>query len=203
MLLQPPRFHSRLGFSLMEIVLAVSLLTMVVVTVGKNFLDTSRAYSSLTVMTHMTSRALMILDRLEADLITGQFNSIAPTSPYQSSSIQLKKIIGVTNGVPSFGNPIHIESFPVESNPNDGLDNNKNGLVDEDGLRIWEDFPPYGATPGLEDMPVVLSGKLVKNSLHFTQDAATIEIEMTLQEVTETGQPPKTFHILSAVKIRN
>ena len=195
--------RSRAGLSLVETMMVVSLLTVVAVTVGKSFLDSSRAYSAVTLMMHTTSRAQTILDRLEAEIITGKFLSIVPVSPFKSNSLTFQKIVGVTNGVPNFGNPFHIEVFPVETNPTDGLDNNGNGLVDEEGVRNWEDFLPYGATPGAEDSPVILCTKLVQNSLHFTQQGSCIVIEMTLQEVIERGKPAKTFHFRSAVKVRN
>src|SRR2546427_1424015 len=116
-----PRNHPRAGFSLLELMLVLAILGVVSATVGKTFLDFSRAFSSIAKLTHATSRAQTIMDRLVAEIITGRFISLNPPTPLQSNSLEFQKIVGFAAGAPVYGNPFHIEAVALESNPTDGV----------------------------------------------------------------------------------
>lgn len=191
------------GFSLLEMAVAVSLLLFVTAVVGKNIYDSSRASSSLVKLKYMNLRAQTVIDRLADELITGNFTSMIPETPVAADYISFQKIVGVNNGEPVFGNTIQIDLVPMESDINDGVDNNKNGLVDECGIRIWEDLPPGNGVLDPTDPNVVVCGKVPRGGLKFTRQGAMLLIDLTVQEVVEIGEPPKSFQIVTGVKMRN
>jgi len=192
------------GMTLLEISLAIAIMTGVVIAVGKNFLDFSRSFSSLTKLMHSETRAEVVMDRLLDELITGSVTSLTPPGPIAAQAVEFRKITGIDgSGNALFSNPFHVELVDVESNTADGIDNDGNGLVDECGVRIWEDFPPYGPSPDASDNPAIICSKLTKDGLKFTQQDAVLLIEITVQEVFETGDPPKLINRKSGVRMRN
>jgi len=194
--------RSRAGFTIIELVLALALSILVLLAVGMNFLDFSRAFSSMAKIMHSRTRAQTIADRVVSEAFGAQLTSITPVNPVNSPWVSFKKITGVNaDGSPAFGNPIYIELFPDETNITDNIDNDGDGLVDEGGIRTWVDLPPHGPTP-VDDPVVILTGKVKKQGLKFTQDGSYLKIDMTLQEVIETGITKDTA-ILAGVKIRN
>ena len=191
------------GFALIELMLALALTIVVVTAVGRNFLEFSRAFTTLAKLMYTNTRAQLVVDRLLEELVTGNFASLAPAVPVNSNSIEFQKIVGVIDGDPVFGNTIHIELVPLESDITDGVDNNGNGLIDEGGIQIWQDLPPYGPTPGVEDLPVLICSKVAPGGLKFTRQGSVLLIDLTFQEVLVPGEAPRQVHIASSVKMRN
>jgi len=195
--------RSRAGFSMLELLLALAVSTLVLLAVGMNFLDFSRAFSSIGKLMHSRARAQTIGDRLVDELLAAQASSLVPSTLSNSGSVEFRKITGTnsTDGSAIVGNPIHIDLIPLESNTTDLIDNDGDGLVDEGAIRIWEDLPPYGPSP--VDNPVILTDKAANAGLKLTRTGSYLTIDMTLQEVFEIGIAPKTTNVLSGVMLRN
>jgi hypothetical protein len=173
---------------------------------GHLFLKSSEAFLSMAKTIHVTSRALVVMDRLEEELLAGNFSSVLPPSALLSPTVEFQKIIDVTNGMPVFGNPTKIDLVMVETSGGsavpDGVDNDGNGLVDEHGVRMWEDFPPLGPQPGPEDVATIVCGNVVPNGLSFTRKGGVLLIDLTVQEA-RPGEAPATLKLQSGVKMRN
>jgi prepilin-type N-terminal cleavage/methylation domain-containing protein len=191
------------GFTLLELSMAMTLVVVVVLMVGKNFLDSSRAFTGLAKLLYGNTRAQLLMDRLVQELLPGSFTSLVPDVPVDSSSIEFQKVVGVVNGEPVLGNTIHIELVPLETNSTDGLDNDGDSLVDECGIRIWEDLAPFGPTPSPPDAPVLICGNLAAGGLKINREGSLLVIDLTLQEVVQPGEPPRLIHLVSGVKLRN
>ena len=191
------------GFSLVELSIVLLIIAVVLVPLGKFVTDSTGAYSGLSTSINETSRSLVVLDRIVDELITGNFTSVAPAVPTNSESIEFQKIVDTQNGLPVFGNPIHIELIPLESDTTNGVDDDGNGLVDECGIRIWEDKPPTSLSPEAEDVATIICGNLAKSGLRFTRVGATLKIEVTFQQLRGHGEAPGTFTLRSSVKMRN
>jgi hypothetical protein len=170
---------------------------------GSAFRELSRGSSTLATRMQSTAHGETIMNRLIDELITGDFSTMIPSAPSASTSIEFRRLASVSNGEPVLGNSIHIELITLESNPTDGVDNNNNGLTDECGIRIWEDFAPTGSTPGVEDSPRTIFSRLAPNGLQFTRAGASLIITLTIQQVVGTGLPTQTVQLQSAVKLRN
>jgi hypothetical protein len=191
------------GFSLVELAIVLFIIVVVLVPLGKFATDSTSAYSGLSTAINDTSRSLVVTDRIAGELVTGNFTSIVPAVPSNSESIEFQKIVGIQNGLPIFGNPIHIELISFEPDTANGVDDNGNGLIDEYGLRIWEDIPPASLSPDAEDVVTVICGNVAKNGLHFTRQGAILQIEVTFQQSRGHGEAPGTFTLRSGVKMRN
>ena len=191
------------GVTILELAVMISIASVIALTVGQNFLDFSRAFSSLTTLIHGKTRAQVVMNRLVEEMTTGSFTTLAPAVPISSDTVEFQRVIGVINGEPLLGNPIHIDLVPLEANPGDGLDDDGNGLADECGIRIWEDFPPHGPVPANPDQPVIIYSKAQKGGLQFTRDGAILLIDMQVFELVERGKPPTAIHLRSGVKMRN
>lgn len=198
-----PSSRSDGGMTLPELMVAILVLTTVVVPLGNVFLNSSRAFSSLAKRSQMTARAPAIMDRLVADLVTGKFESLTPAAPALSPWVRFQKIVSVTSGVAAYGNPIQVDLVPMESSITDAVDNDGDGLIDEGGLRIWEDFAPQGTSPGSEDTQTIIAANIAKDGLQFTRQGAFLLVDITFQAVVEPGEPPVTFHVQSGVTMRN
>jgi hypothetical protein len=191
------------GVSILELAIMITIASVIAVTIGQNFLDFSRAFSSLTTLIHGKTRAQVVMNRLVEEMTTGSFTTLAPAVPIASDFVEFQRVTGVVDGEPVLGNPIHIDLVPMEKNPGDGLDDDGNGLADDCGIRIWEDFPPYGPVPANPDQPVIICSKIQKGGLQFTRDGAILLIDMVALELVERGKPPTVVHLRSGVKMRN
>lgn len=190
------------GFTLVEVVISVSIMVVICVALGEFFLKGSRAMSSIAKSTHTSMRLSSVMDRIVSELVSGRFASLDPPIPVQSQWIRFQKVIA-SGAPPVYGNPVHIELVEAESNSSDNLDNDGDGLVDETGVRIWEDYPPYAVTPGPEDSPTLLATELTSDGLKFTREGAVLLIELTFQAVVERGETPTLYHLQSGVRMRN
>ena len=179
---------SNQGFTIVELVVAMSVFVIVLGSVVPLFLSTSRAFSSLASRAQLTARAQVVTDRLVEELLGGSFTLDAVASLEESNRVRFQRVVDFVAGAPVFGNPIQIEAVPA-------------GAVDE--LRIWEDMPPYGVNPGPEDSPVVIEANVAKNGLTFKRFGAILLFDLTLQKVTEPGQPPTSVLTTSGVNMRN
>lgn len=195
-------YSRRTGLSLLEILTAVSLLILVVGVVGKNLVNSFQGYISLTNLTYSTTRAQTVMDRLVQQLITGSFTSLNPYDPVDSDFIEFQNIIGVSSGEPIFGGTIRIGLTPMESNVTDGLDNNRNGLVDECGIKVWEN-PPVGAPLGTPVRETLICNHVPNGGLKFTRQGAILLIDLSIQVVDAPGSAPRSFRLVAGVKMRN
>lgn len=191
------------GFTLMEVMIAAVIFAVATVSIAPLFVQSSEAFSTLTSRSQLTARSQAIMDRLVSEIMLGRFATLDPPIPTQSSWVRFDRIEDVIAGTPIFGNPYHIETTDMESDTTDGVDNDGDGLVDESGIEVWEDFPPHGLTAGPEDNPRLICTNLDQNGLVFTRNGAVVELQLTCQTVLEKGQPPVTVAITSGVRMRN
>ena len=194
---------ARRGFTIIELVIAVVVLMVVLVPGGKLAMEVSSSFSSLPVLTHQASRSLVIMDRLVQELTAGNFSSLQPGAPVGADSVQFNKALGVQDGVCVYGDPIVIDAVLAEGTAIDGQDNDGDGLLDERRLRIWENRPPLGTSPGREDPVSILCENLTGEGLKVTREGAILSIELTLQAMQERDEPPVIFKLRSGVKMRN
>ncbi len=171
------------GFTLVEIIVSVAILTVVMVPFGFVALSSSRAFSSLAQRSQVSSNAAAVADRLVEEISNGRL--LDPGNPNQSTYIRFDTIIDVVDGLPVYGDPIQIDLVATESSNTDGVDNDGDGIVDEGGVRIWIDSAPLGGTPGNEDEAFLISSTVAKDGLQFTQDGAMMLIDLTMETVTD------------------
>ncbi len=107
------------GFTLLEIVIATAILSVLLAGITQFFIASSRAFSSATVKAYVESRAQSIVDRIVEECVAGHFLSLNPPVPTLSDFIRFDKIVGMVLTDPVYGNPIHI-GWRAVSAMNDG-----------------------------------------------------------------------------------
>ena len=176
----------RSGFTLVELVIAVSILGIVFASITQFFLNSSRAFSSAAVKTYLEARGQAVANRLVKDITAARFLSLIPPVPFLSDKVRFQKLIDVVGYDPVYGNPIQIEMVP--------------GTQLND-VRIWEDIPPYAGVPGIEDTVVILASKV--QNLDFTRLGTVLQIDITLQSQISAEGDIFTYQIVTGVKMRN
>lgn len=171
------------GLTLVEIMISVAILTIVTVPFGFVVLSSSRAFSSLARQSQVSSNAMAVADRLVEEISNGRL--LDPANPNQSTYLRFDRIVDVVDGQPVYGDPRQIDLVAAESSNTDGVDNDGDGIVDESGIRIWIDSAPLGGSPGSEDEAFLISSRVAKDGLQFTQDGAMVRIDLTMETVTD------------------
>ena len=187
------------GLTLVELMIASVVASVALIVGGEFVLKSSKAMSDLAKTSHVATRQTSVMDRIVSELVGARFASMTPPLPDASPLIRFQKVM-TSGSPPTYGNPIQIEHYAIEHQ--DKVDNDGDGLIDECGIRIWEDLPPEGTTPGEEDEVVVLSKDLTSDGLTFTRQGAILLIQLKMQSVD--SELVVTQHDLqSGVRMRN
>lgn len=158
------------------------------------------------------------LDAQRGDLAT-QFPLVpAGTPPVILSSVEYHRIDGFAGGVATFGPTRRIEMRPEATDPDDGLDNDNDGLVDECRIVL---IPDADAAPGvavdlgtgvreyLEGETAAIgdengNGLTNERGLCMTYDAntSTLTIRLTLERTGSDGRRAMRT-VQTAIYVRN
>ncbi len=121
------------GFTLIEVMVSMAVMTGLLgglFTFMQVGIGSSRITTTLARLDQETSRAL---ERISRELIQAGETTLFPASvpPLSSSSLNYQQAVGWVNNAVQWGPASVIEFQYDPRDPNDGLDNNGNGLVDE------------------------------------------------------------------------
>ncbi len=180
---------NQLGFTLMEMMIALTILALISSVFAPLFISSTQAFSSLATRAYINARGQTVMDRLWQELAMARLSTIDPPAPTGSAYLRFERPVGFVDGKTVYGPPLQIDLVPLTPN--------------EDGIRMWEDSPPTGTTPGAEDSQRILCGNVAPGGLAFTGLGATITVEVTFQAEVEPGVPPLTSTVSSRVKLRN
>ena len=137
--------------TLLEVAIGVTLMVMVTAGALRVAESTAQAISTDTVAADLHGRAQHAVDQIGERLRTTSRGSVTPALPVaapftiESRAVTYSPVVGIDQVTQSadWGNPeqIFFERSPLD--PNDGIDNDGNGLVDEGRVVLIED--PAGA----------------------------------------------------------
>jgi prepilin-type N-terminal cleavage/methylation domain-containing protein len=123
---------SRRGFTLLELLMSVALIAMVL---GSSLAMTLRgrdAYVATALQAVADGKARHALQRMAKELENADAdNLLADPGIAGGNAIEFTPVVDVVGGVPILGNPIRIQRNPAPNDPDDGVDNDGNGVVDE------------------------------------------------------------------------
>ena len=128
--------NSERGMTVIELAIAAAVLVIVVAVVGKSVKPSFGFYRTSTSRLDLERKANRGLEKVLDGLQRVPLNSILPqlSSGETSPFIDYQKIVGFTDGTPVFGPTHRLEWQADPEDPEDSVDNNGNGLVDERGL---------------------------------------------------------------------
>ncbi|MCA8982044.1 MAG: prepilin-type N-terminal cleavage/methylation domain-containing protein [Planctomycetes bacterium] len=194
----------RAGFTIVELLVSMSLvsvmagLAMMIQSTGNNALKSS------TQQTEAESRARRGLDRVARELqravVMNMFTNFTPLAP-DSPSLTYLSAAGLVNGVLVPGS---ITSIAWESDPRDpdnGVDDDGDGLVDEGVVALWKnvgegdqvrvvictdvtEFFAGELNNGADDNG---NGLMDEAGLHFVQDGNLITMRLSVEDVASDG----------------
>lgn len=131
------------GMTLVEMVMATTLFVAFASSVFLAVDLSSASYRTETVTARLDSLAREAMDELSERLRGSDFDSITPEpqlAPVSASSIDFQRSRGFAGGGPNWG-PTERVAFEYEpADPDDGLDNDGDGLIDE-GRLVWFENP--------------------------------------------------------------
>lgn len=137
------RGGTKAGFTLFEVLLGLSIASIVVglaLASGGSLLPAFDTTSSLITV---EGRARQVGDRVADLLDTAGADTLDPplvAPPLSTASVDFQRPTGYAAGNLVWGNPERIRREPAPEDPDDGVDNDGDGLVDE-GILVWIEEP--------------------------------------------------------------
>ena len=137
------RNHARKGTTLIEVALASSLLVVVGSTAILAARSTTQAYRTETTIAELDRVGRQAMAEVEAGLQAADADAITPAAvqaPFSSSSVEFARCTGFAGGAIQFGPPerLAFEQDPLD--PDDGVDDDSDGTIDE-GRLVWLENP--------------------------------------------------------------
>lgn len=136
--MKPRRIRTgREGMTLVELSVAMLILTLIIALPGMIFSTSSRAYSTGSLVGATDAATRRALDTITERLRSSSFAQIQESAAgIQTSSITFRASAGFVGTAIVWGNLERFELRPDPRDPLDGIDNDGDGLVDERQL-VW------------------------------------------------------------------
>ena len=133
--------RGRRGFSLVELTIAIGLLGLVTGGVLMVFDSTNRAFQSANASIELSRTARRTVDRLTEIVAFARRSSVSPAAPgaqapFSTRQIDFQTAEAFAGGAATWSNTQRLEFQSSPFDPDDGVDNDQNGVVD-DGLVVW------------------------------------------------------------------
>lgn len=217
-MIAPPRPCSRSGHSLLEVVIATIVLTIVIGPAIMIARSGQRAFQTSTMQGDLEVRGRRTLDRVARELMSSTVASMGtfPEWPSHEESLDFDQVVDVneSDGTITWERArIEFQYAPDETN--DGTDENGNGLIDDGSIVLIRD--PSGAarttvlcnfvreylegeTPNAADENG--NGLVDERGLCFQRVGDTLTIRLTLERVDHDGDlATRTFE--TSILLRN
>jgi prepilin-type N-terminal cleavage/methylation domain-containing protein len=129
------------GFSLVELAIAVALLGLVSGGVLMVFDSTNRAFQSANASIELSRSARRTVDRLAEIVAYSRRSSVSPAAPgaqapFSTRQIDFQTAQAFAGGAAVWSNTQRLEFRYSPFDPDDGVDNDRNGVID-DGQVVW------------------------------------------------------------------
>lgn len=213
----PQRKHQG-GYTLIELMVSMSLLTSLVISVFLVTQRSSDAFRTGAVAAELQSNSVRALRRVADRIQTSTEGRLTPrlVSPFSSPSVEFQRPIGFDGETVVWGDAesIAFELDPLEAD--DGIDNDGDGLVDE-GRIVWTENPGDPASRTVRWVSNVrryLEGELPNNlddngnglvdeaGFAISVQGAIVTIWLTLERV-ESGSSTLIHTSQTSVRLRN
>jgi hypothetical protein len=134
------------GLSLIEVVLGLVLVLAAVAAALSITSTASSVTAATTARGQLDVRVHRTLDRIARELVAAREDSLDPDAeaPLGASALSFQRAVDDGAGGIAWSSMRRIESLPSPADPEDGIDNDGNGLVDDREIWLVRDF----ALPG-------------------------------------------------------
>jgi type II secretory pathway pseudopilin PulG len=209
----------RAGFTLIEVLIGCTVLAMLIGSLGAVLLSARGTYEQGLTTAALEARARRTVQRIATELTGAEASTLWPQPALQLgvATIQFRTCGGYAGGAQQW-NPIErIELRPDPNDPDDGIDNDSDGSIDEQQIVLVRNFGQpdqiesvicggvreylQGETPNMADDNG--NGLTDERGLSIVTDAnGTLTIRVTLE-----GRDPHGFLVAqtveTAVHVRN
>ncbi|MFN0006330.1 MAG: type II secretion system protein J [Planctomycetota bacterium] len=133
--------RSTSGFTLLELGIAVSMLGVLLVGAVSIFESTRRVHEATTTDVDLESNVQRTLERIADLLQRSRRSNVLPASPgaqapFSASQVDFTSVTSFVGGAAVWGAAQRIEFQYSPTDPDDGLDNDGDGIID-DGAVVW------------------------------------------------------------------
>ena len=169
------RRDSTRGMTLVEVVIGLTLFVAFASSAFLAIEASASSYRTETAAAHLDFLARQALDDVADHLRAADFDSITPpplVAPSSASSLDFQGALGFQNGAVEWGPVERLTFEPDPADPEDGLDNDSDGLVDE-GRLVWIENPEL---PGerravlCSHVSAALEGEILGNGVDDNQN---------------------------------
>lgn len=210
--------HTRAGFSLLELTIAIVLLTVFLGTAGLAVRQGYDAYRNTSSVADLQTRLRRAMDGTAGELVaTGREVLFPdPVGDYGSETLSFRNAVGLAGTGPLWGDLNRIGFEYEAGDPDDGVDNDGDGLVDEGLLVLTRDVG------GPNEMRVVLcsgvaemgagetiddddeNGNGVKDEMGFNVQRVddVLVLRLTL-EARDAGGREQLRSVQTSIRLRN
>ncbi|MFH1024847.1 MAG: prepilin-type N-terminal cleavage/methylation domain-containing protein [Planctomycetota bacterium] len=165
------------GFTLIEILVTVAVLTVVAVAVGGMLITSQNTFSMGTTLGTLQDQSRFVVDKIANELQQSGTSTFAPASPSGVTSLAFQKCTGYVASARTWGNAITYAFAYETGEVNDGADNNGNGLADE------------GIITRTEGTQTVTVARYVREgSFMFTLSGKVLKVEVVLERKDAKGR---------------
>lgn len=133
--------HARRGFTLVEVAISSVILGVILLAVGLTTTSGNRAYQAGRAQDRVSTLAQRALDRVADELAMGGATGLTPTAaaPLGSSTLTYRRPSGYAAGAVAWGTFNRIDFQYTPEDPNDGVDNDGDGFVDDGVVVLTRD----------------------------------------------------------------
>jgi len=209
--------RARRGLSLLEVLIAMSMLFVMMSAVWQISTGATDAYRDVSIAANLSTRAHQTLDRLAQELSNAGRAGLAPqfTPLFGADSLSYRRSEGYAGGV-IWSDELRIELQRDPGDADDGIDNDGDGLIDE-GMLAWITDPGgpeehqvvqchwiaeylEGELPnGIDDNG---NGLIDERGLSFELQGQILTIRLTLERAVPGGRKI-TKTVSTSVKVVN
>lgn len=200
---EPARPARKAGFSLVELMIVITLLGAVVGSVLAVMRTSTRAYGVGTTDARLESLASQTLDQIAGRLRASQLATMTPTlsAPFSGTQLDFQPSVGIAAGLTLWG-PVERIGFEYSpSDPNDGADNDGDGFIDEGRVAwaqdvggvgersiVWANgVAEYLRAETLDTTDENGNGLVDEQGLCFNFDGTSVIVRLTLQARDASG----------------
>jgi type II secretory pathway pseudopilin PulG len=195
----------RAGFTLVEALVAVVVAALLLGSIGLTVKTGGEEFRQGVTVSVLEARAHRAVERIAAELLAAGADTLspAPNPPLGSSTLEFRVCTGWSGTATTWGPTTRIERVADPRDPQDGVDNDHDGLVDEGQVVLTRDAGGAGEIRAVlaDGVPRYLEGETANSAddngnglrdeagLSFARDAAgTLTIRLTLQARDPHGQ---------------
>lgn len=202
--MRPPSSSAHAGFTLVELILAAALTSVIGLALGVVVFTSASSYERGAMDADLEERVSRTLERVSEELrfVDRELLDPALSAPFAASFATYQRVVGYADGVPVHGEPLRIALQLDPHEVDNGIDDDGDGLTDERRVVRIEspDLPEERTTVWCDDVSGLLEGELPNGlddngnglvdepGLCFELDGDTLVIRLTLERGAPGGR---------------